>query len=67
MKIEFSCQRREMLLFLTTNMTALTSRANQHATSTEIHNLQPVVLLRIHHKRAVGIPGVPSSDRGNWE
>ena len=30
MKIEFSTQRREMLLFWTTNMAALTSHANQH-------------------------------------
>ena len=30
MKIEFSSQRREMLLFLTTNIAAVTSRANQH-------------------------------------
>ena len=29
MKIEFSFQTREMLLFLTTNMAAMTSRANQ--------------------------------------
>ena len=29
MKIEFSSQRREMLLFLTTNMAAVTSRANE--------------------------------------
>ena len=29
MKIEFSSQRREILLFLTTNMTAVTLRANQ--------------------------------------
>ena len=29
MKIEFSSQRREMLLFLTTNMAAVTSRASQ--------------------------------------
>ena len=29
MKIEFSSQRREMLLFLTTNMAAVTSLANQ--------------------------------------
>ena len=29
MKIDFSSQRREMLLFLTTNMAAVTSRANQ--------------------------------------
>ena len=29
MKIEFSSQRREMLLFLTTNMAAVTSPANQ--------------------------------------
>ena len=29
MKIDFSSQRREMLLFLTTNMAAVTSRANE--------------------------------------
>ena len=29
MKIEFSSQRREMPLFLTTNMAAVTSRANE--------------------------------------
>ena len=29
MKMEFSSQRREMLLFLTTSMAAVTSRANQ--------------------------------------
>ena len=29
MKIEFSSQRRETVLFLTTNMAAVTSRANQ--------------------------------------
>ena len=29
MKIEFSSQRREMLLFLTTNLAAMTSCANQ--------------------------------------
>ena len=29
MKIEFSSQRREMLLLLTTNMAAMTSHANQ--------------------------------------
>ena len=29
MKIEFSSQRREMLLFLTISMATLTSRANQ--------------------------------------
>ena len=29
MKIEFSSQRREILLFLTTNMAAVTSLANQ--------------------------------------
>ena len=32
MKIEFSSQRREILLFLTTNMTTVTSRANQQLT-----------------------------------
>ena len=29
MKIEFNFQRREMLLFLITNMATVTSRANQ--------------------------------------
>ena len=29
MKIEFCSQRREMLLFLTANMAAVTSQANQ--------------------------------------
>ena len=29
MKIEFSSQKREMLLFLTTNVAAVTSRANR--------------------------------------
>ena len=29
MKIEFSSERSEMLLFLTTSMAAVTSRANQ--------------------------------------
>ena len=29
MKIKFSSQKRDMLLFLTTNMAAVTSRANQ--------------------------------------
>ena len=29
MKIEFSSQKREVLLFLTTNMAPVTSRANQ--------------------------------------
>ena len=31
-KIEFGSQRREMLLFLTTNMAAVTSHANQQST-----------------------------------
>ena len=31
MKIEFSSQRREMLLFLTTNLAPVTSRANQQS------------------------------------
>ena len=32
MKIELSSQRREMLLFLTANMAAVTSRVNQQLT-----------------------------------
>ena len=34
MKMEFSSQRREMLLFLTTNMADVTSHANQQLTKT---------------------------------
>ena len=34
MKIEFISQRREMLLFLTTNTAAVTSRVNKHNTCT---------------------------------
>ena len=37
MKIEFSSQRREMLLFLTTNMAAVTSRANQQWVTVHIN------------------------------
>ena len=33
MKIEFISQRREMLLFFTTNIAAVTSRANQQYSS----------------------------------
>ena len=36
MKEEFSSQRREMLLFLTINMAAVTSRANQQQSSFEL-------------------------------
>ena len=32
MKIEFSTQKREMLLFLSTNMVTVTSRSNQQLT-----------------------------------
>ena len=34
MKIKFGSQRREMILFLTTNMAAVTSRANQQLNGT---------------------------------
>jgi len=37
MKIEFGSQRRQMLLFLTTNMTAVTSSANQQYTKIYLH------------------------------
>ena len=36
MKIEFSSQRRETVLFLTTNMAAVTSRANQQYQETKL-------------------------------
>ena len=36
MKIEFSSQGRGKLLFLTTNMTAVTSRANQQSKRIEL-------------------------------
>ena len=40
MKIEFSSQRREMLLFLTTNMAAVTSRANHQWMNKDLrHNV----------------------------
>ena len=56
-----------MLLFVTTNMAALTSRANHHATSTEIHNLQPVFLLRIKvTKGRLGSQAFLAASR-NWE
>ena len=41
MKMEFSSQRREMLLFLTTNMAAVTSRANQQLIGD--HTLLPII------------------------
>ena len=40
MKIEFSSQRRVMLLFLTTNMAAVTSRANQQLVSAPLDPIQ---------------------------
>ena len=40
MKIEFSSQRREMLLFLTTNIAAVTSRANQQYDLFDVINNQ---------------------------
>ena len=39
MKIEFSSQRREILLFLTTNMAAVTSCANQQSQGGYFHTL----------------------------
>ena len=45
MKIEFSSQRRETLLFLTTNMVAVTSLANQQ------YNLRKLdQLSTLHHQ-----------------
>ena len=44
MKIEFSSQRREMLLLLTTNMAAVTSRANTGLKLPCKANLVPRVL-----------------------
>ena len=43
MKMEFSSQRREMLLFLTTNMAAVTSRANQQLIGD--HTLLPIICI----------------------
>ena len=37
MKMEFSCQRGKKLLFLTTNMTAVTSSASQQYTEIYLH------------------------------
>ena len=48
MKIEFSSQRREMLLFLTTNMAAVTSRANQqYREKIELVQMNVIFLHRI--------------------
>ena len=44
MKIEFGSQRREMLLFLTTNMAAMTSRANQQIKLNSPTDLTPTRL-----------------------
>ena len=58
MKIEFSSQRREMLLFLTTNMAAVTSRANQQYGNYQvwraIHSLASffIALSSFYHKKA---------------
>ena len=52
MKIEFSFQRREMLLFLTTNMAAVTSRANQQLE-------EPIVILA-----TIGLQGEVSKGEG---
>ena len=46
MKIEFSSQRREMLLFLTTNMAAMTSRANQQLYRSYLYYISQEVFLR---------------------
>ena len=52
MKIEFSFQRKEMLLFLTTNMAAVTSRANQQLE-------EPIVILA-----TIGLQGEVSKGEG---
>ena len=44
MKMEFSSQRREMLLFLTTNMAAVTSRANQQLISVSCKIVGPITI-----------------------
>ena len=49
MKIEFSSQRREMLFFVTANIAAVTSRANQQYKApgkTAFENLSPRACLR---------------------
>ena len=46
MKIEFSSQRREMLLFLTTNMAAVTSRANQQYLASQPDRIFKILSVR---------------------
>ena len=55
MKIEVSSQKREMLLFLTTNMAAVTSRANQQLE-------EPIVTLA-----TIGLRGRRRKERERWE
>ena len=55
MKIEFSSQRREMLFFLTTNMAAVKSRANQQLE-------EPIVTLA-----TIGPCGRCEKGRKRWE
>ena len=52
MKIEFSFKRREMLLFLTTNVAVVTSRANQQLE-------EPIVILA-----TIGLQGEVSKGEG---
>ena len=46
MKMEFSSQRREKLLFLTTNMVVITSRINQFITNCYKINIRNIMIKR---------------------
>ena len=61
MKIEFSFQRRERLLFLTTNMASVTSRANQQWVSVKVsvtllfRNCKSLYLEKKGLKKVIGV------------
>ena len=70
MKIEFSSQRREMLLFLTTNMAAVTSRANQQCTQVHIlckgaFELYAHVLDQVHFRFCLGKGFMPKKKQNS--
>ena len=68
MKIEFSSQRREMLLFLTTNMAAVTSRANQQYAHRSILKKYVFLLHVLNEKENIVNAGywVLSENRKNY-
>ena len=63
MKIEFGSQRREMLLFLTTNMAAVTSRANQQYSS---HLFIKKRLFEVHWVHICWLKLIKNDRRPEW-